>query len=229
MPQVVTRDGRPTVEQLKNIDPLQADGARRERRDAFHLVIPSPPGHGFGKLTETGWDPIRIARAWVVLMGAPGYDATSLRAVTGGLPSRAVGPAEAAGIGGPPPIMPRPFRPRSGRGQAGDLCPRASTTRRGVRDPGPLFATGTATREEMGNRPQTLYAIADFAGRPGGLMLDHDEASYQLIARARRGSRRVHATTSSKRNHYWLTNSAPRRLYWESKPGFDRASSSQSA
>ena len=33
------------------------------------------PGHGFsGKPTETGWDPIRIARAWVVLMGRLGYD-----------------------------------------------------------------------------------------------------------------------------------------------------------
>jgi len=34
--------------------------------DAFHLVIPSLPGHGFsGKPTETGWDPVRIAWAWV--------------------------------------------------------------------------------------------------------------------------------------------------------------------
>jgi pimeloyl-ACP methyl ester carboxylesterase len=32
-------------------------------------VIPSLPGYGFsGKPTETGWDPIRIARAWVALM-----------------------------------------------------------------------------------------------------------------------------------------------------------------
>ena len=42
--------------------------------DAFHLVIPSMPGYGFsGKPTTTGWDPDRIARAWVVLMKRLGY------------------------------------------------------------------------------------------------------------------------------------------------------------
>jgi len=37
-------------------------------------VIPSLPGHGFsGKPRETGWDPIRMAKAWVVLMERLGY------------------------------------------------------------------------------------------------------------------------------------------------------------
>jgi hypothetical protein len=32
------------------------------------------PGCGFsGKPTATGWDPARIVRAWVVLMGRLGY------------------------------------------------------------------------------------------------------------------------------------------------------------
>ncbi len=52
------------IEQLKIIDPLAnptAHGASAE--DAFHLVIPSLPGHGFsGKPITTGWDPIRVAR-----------------------------------------------------------------------------------------------------------------------------------------------------------------------
>jgi epoxide hydrolase-like protein len=64
------------IEQLKIIEPLTnptAHGARAE--DAFHLVIPSLPGHGFSaKPTTTGWDPARIARAWVVLMKRLGYD-----------------------------------------------------------------------------------------------------------------------------------------------------------
>ena len=58
------------IEQLKIIEPLtnpEAHGA--SGADAFHLVIPSLPGHGFSaKPTATGWDPTRIARAWVVLM-----------------------------------------------------------------------------------------------------------------------------------------------------------------
>ncbi len=58
------------IEQLKLIGPLTdptAYGGRAE--DAFDFVIPSLPGYGFsGKPTTTGWDPIRIARAWIVLM-----------------------------------------------------------------------------------------------------------------------------------------------------------------
>ncbi len=63
------------IEQLKIIDPLTnptAHGASAS--DAFHLVIPSLPGHGFsGKPTSTGWDPARTARAWTVLMKRLGY------------------------------------------------------------------------------------------------------------------------------------------------------------
>ena len=76
LPLIVTH-GWPgsTVEQLKIIEPLTdptAHGA--DAADAFHLVIPSLPGHGFsGKPRETGWDPIRIAKAWVVLMERLGY------------------------------------------------------------------------------------------------------------------------------------------------------------
>ncbi|GAA3188733.1 epoxide hydrolase family protein [Nonomuraea roseoviolacea] len=40
-----------------------------------HLVIPSLPGFGFsGPTTETGWDNVRVARAWAELMGRLGYD-----------------------------------------------------------------------------------------------------------------------------------------------------------
>src|SRR3954467_11566419 len=77
LPMIVTH-GWPgsTVEQLKIIDPLTKpteNGATAG--DAFHLVIPSLPGHGFsGNPTETGWDPVRIAKAWAVLMARLGYD-----------------------------------------------------------------------------------------------------------------------------------------------------------
>src|SRR5512145_2116718 len=76
MPLIVTHGwpGSP-IEQLKIIDPLAnptAHGASAS--DAFHVVVPSMPGYGFsGKPTTTGWDPSRIARAWVVLMKRLGY------------------------------------------------------------------------------------------------------------------------------------------------------------
>ena len=63
------------IEQLKIIEPLTNPTAHGGgAQDAFHLVIPSLPGHGFSaKPTTTGWDPPRIARAWVVLMKRLGY------------------------------------------------------------------------------------------------------------------------------------------------------------
>src|SRR3989449_9229572 len=76
LPLIVTH-GWPgsVVEQLKIVDPLTnptAHGASAS--DAFHLVIPSIPGYGFsGKPTATGWDPVHIARAWIVLMRRLGY------------------------------------------------------------------------------------------------------------------------------------------------------------
>jgi pimeloyl-ACP methyl ester carboxylesterase len=63
------------IEQLKIIDPLTnptAHGASAS--DAFHVVIPSMPGFGYsGKPTTTGWNIVRIARAWVELMKRLGY------------------------------------------------------------------------------------------------------------------------------------------------------------
>ncbi|MEU6077420.1 epoxide hydrolase family protein [Micromonospora sp. NPDC047074] len=53
-------------------DPVAHGG---QARDAFHLVIPSLPGHGFsGPVAATGWDYPRIARAWAELMQRLGYD-----------------------------------------------------------------------------------------------------------------------------------------------------------
>jgi pimeloyl-ACP methyl ester carboxylesterase len=63
------------IEQMKIIGPLTDPTAYGgDAFDAFDVVIPSLPGHGFsGKPTATGWDPIRIASAWIVLMKRLGY------------------------------------------------------------------------------------------------------------------------------------------------------------
>ncbi len=53
-------------------DPASYGG---DRRDAFHLVIPSLPGSGFsGAPSEPGWDVRRVAKAWAELMSRLGYD-----------------------------------------------------------------------------------------------------------------------------------------------------------
>src|SRR4051812_10388399 len=63
------------IEQMKVIEPLTNPTAHGgSASEAFHVVIPSLPGHGFsGKPFVTGWDPQRIARAWVQLMARLGY------------------------------------------------------------------------------------------------------------------------------------------------------------
>lgn len=63
------------VEFLDVIGPLTDPGAHGgDPDDAFHLVIPSLPGYGFsGPVTDAGWNPARIAAAWVELMTRLGY------------------------------------------------------------------------------------------------------------------------------------------------------------
>ena len=64
------------VEQLKIIEPLTDPTAHGgTAADAFHVVIPSMPGYGFSaRPTEAGWNPPRIANAWLTLMKRLGYD-----------------------------------------------------------------------------------------------------------------------------------------------------------
>jgi pimeloyl-ACP methyl ester carboxylesterase len=48
--------------------------------DAFHLVIPSIPGHGFSRpLNEAGWTHARIAKAFTELMSRLGYERYGLQ------------------------------------------------------------------------------------------------------------------------------------------------------
>ena len=77
MPLIITH-GWPgsVIEMLEVIGPLTdptAFGGNAE--DAFHLVIPSMPGYGFSEAPkEVGWNPGRIAAAWVELMNRLGYN-----------------------------------------------------------------------------------------------------------------------------------------------------------
>jgi pimeloyl-ACP methyl ester carboxylesterase len=89
-----------------------------------------------------------------------------------------------------------------------------------------FFATGVAYAQEMANRPQTLYGIEDSPIGLAAWMLDHDVASYQLIARAFAGNPGGLTRDDVLDNvtHYWLTKSgiSSARLYWESHlPFFD--------
>jgi pimeloyl-ACP methyl ester carboxylesterase len=231
LPLVVTH-GWPgsTIEQLKIIDPLTnptEHGASAS--DAFHLVIPSLPGHGFSaKPTETGWDPIRIAKAWVVLMKRLGY---TQFVAQGGDWGNAV--SEQMALLEPPELlgihtnMPATVPPEvskalaSGGSEPAGLSADEKTAYEVLAH---FFATGVAYASEMANRPQTLYGIADSPVGLAAWMLDHDVRSYELIARAFAGQPGGLSRDDVLNNvtHYWLTNTgvSSGRLYWESKLAF---------
>jgi pimeloyl-ACP methyl ester carboxylesterase len=231
LPLIVTH-GWPgsTVEQLKIIDPLTKPTEHgASAADAFHLVIPSLPGHGFsGKPTETGWDPIRIAKAWAVLMERLGYDRYVAQGGDwGNAVTEQLALLKPPGLVGIHTNMPATLSPEiSQRVQAGEPVPEglSAEEKEAYEILVHFFATGTGYAGEMGNRPQTLYAIADSPVGLAAWMLDHDEASYQLIARAfaRNPGGLSRDDVLDNATHYWLTNSgvSSARLYWESKLGF---------
>ena len=231
LPLIVTH-GWPgsTVEQLKIIDPLTKPTEHgADAVDAFHLVIPSLPGHGFsGKPRETGWDPIRIAKAWAVLMERLGYDRYVAQGGDwGNAVTEQLALLKPPGLVGIHTNMPATLSPQISKGvQAGEPVPEglSADEKKAYEILVHFFATGTGYAGEMGNRPQTLYGIADSPVGLAAWMLDHDEASYELIAQAFVGNPGGLSRDDVLDNvtHYWLTNSgvSSARLYWESKLGF---------
>jgi pimeloyl-ACP methyl ester carboxylesterase len=230
LPVVVTH-GWPgsIIEQLKIIGPLTdptAHGA--SPADAFDVVIPSLPGHGFsGKPTERGWDPIRIARAWVVLMERLGY---TRYVAQGGDWGNAVTEQMALlrpkGLIGIHTNMPATIPSEIAAALAtGDTPEGLTGDEKYAWDQLDFFYQhGLAYAQEMGNRPQTLYAIEDSPIGLAAWMLDHDAASLDLITRVFEGASEGLTRDDILDNVtlYWLTRTgvSSARLYWESKLAF---------
>jgi pimeloyl-ACP methyl ester carboxylesterase len=220
------------IEQLKIIDPLTDPTAHGgSASDAFDLVIPSMPGYGFsGKPTATGWDPIRIARAWIVLMKRLGY---TRFAAQGGDWGDAV--SEQMALLAPPELlgihtnMAATVPADVARAlKYGDPAPTglSADERRAFKQLDFFYKHGLGYAVEMGNRPQSLYAIADSPIGLAAWILDHDARSYDLITRVFDGKTEGLTRDDILDNItlYWLTNTAvsSARLFWESKlPFFD--------
>jgi pimeloyl-ACP methyl ester carboxylesterase len=216
------------VEQLKIIGPLTDPTAHGgTEADAFHVVIPSIPGYGFsGRPTEAGWNPPRIVNAWVTLMKRLGYT----RFVAQGGDWGAL-ITEIMGAVAPPELiaihtnMPSTAPPevfdalRAGKGPPPGLTEDELSAYEQLE----LFQThGLAYANQMGHRPQTLYGIADSPVGLAAWFLDHDQASYRLIARVFDGETEGLSRDDVLDNITitWLTNTAisGARLYWEALP-----------
>src|SRR5436190_7089909 len=213
------------IEQLKIIAPLTDPTAHGgTEADAFDIVIPSLPGHGFSaKPTAPGVNPKRIADAWIELMKRLGYskyvaqggdwgnavtELMALREPPGllGIHTNmaATVPADVAkalAAGGPPPA---------------GLSPEEKHAWDQLDD---FYKNGVGYAIEMNNRPQTLYGLVDSPVGLAAWMLDHDIRSYELIARVFDGKTEGLTRDDILDNVtlYWLTNTAisSARLYWD--------------
>jgi len=231
LPMIVTH-GWPgsIIEQLKIIDPLTNPTAYGgSASDAFDVVIPSLPGYGFsGKPTTTGWDPIRIARAWTVLMKRLGY---TRYVAQGGDWGNAV--TEQMALLTPPGLigihtnMPATVPDDINTAAlAGAPAPSglSADEKHAYDQLAYFYKHGLGYAQEMANRPQTLYGIGDSPVGMAAWMIDHDADSYALIARVFDGQREGLTRDDILDNVtlYWLTNTtvSSARLYWESKLAF---------
>ena len=236
LPLIVTH-GWPgsVIEQLKIIDPLTnptAYGASAS--DAFHLVIPSLPGYGFsGKPTTAGWDPARIARAWVVLMNRLGYPHfVSQGGDWGGAVTNVMGqqaPPELLGIH---VNFPATVPPGVARALQCGTRRRRPVSRRKARleQLAILYARRRAYAAMMGTRPQTLYGLADSPAGLAAWLLDHGDGWGQpaapvtsaVLGHTSHGHPAGDLTRDDLLDNitlYWLTGTAvsAARLYWENK------------
>jgi len=218
------------IEQLKVIDPLTNPAAHGGSvSDAFDVVIPSLPGHGFsGKPTATGWDPVHIANVWITLMKRLGY---TRFVAQGGDWGDAV--TEQMALLAPPELL--AIHTNMSATVPDDV---AKALQFGTPAPAGLSADeqhaydqldffykhGLSYAQEMSNRPQTLYGIEDSPIGLAAWMLDHDARSYELITRVFNGQSEGLTRDDILDNItlYWLTNTAvsSARLYWENKLPF---------
>jgi pimeloyl-ACP methyl ester carboxylesterase len=218
------------IEQLKIIEPLTnptAHGASAS--DAFDVVIPSLPGHGFSAApTELGWDPIRIAKAWVVLMKRIGYQRFVAQ---GGDWGNAVteqmallGAEELIGIHTNMPATVPPEIDTAASANAPVPEGLSADEKHAYEQLASFYTHGLGYATEMANRPQTIYGIGDSPVGMAAWMIDHDASSMALITRVFDGQ--VEGLTRDdvldNATLYWLTNTTipAARLYWESKLAF---------
>jgi pimeloyl-ACP methyl ester carboxylesterase len=226
LPMIITHGGPGSViEQIKVIDPLTNPTAHGgTAADAFDVVIPSLPGHGFSqKPTKAGWTPVTIAQAWATLMQRLGYKKYVAQGGDwGNAVSEVMALQQPAGLVAIHTNMAATVPADISKALSAHSAPPAGLTAEESNAWNQLddfYKNGLAYAEEMSSRPQTLYGLADSPVGLAGWLLDHDIRSLKMITRVFDGKSEGLSRDDVLDNItlYWLTNTAvsSARLYWD--------------
>jgi pimeloyl-ACP methyl ester carboxylesterase len=214
LPVIVTHGWPGSItEQLKIIGPLTDPTAHGGRaQDAFDVVIPSMPGYGFsGKPTATGWNPDRIAKAWVELMKRLGYSNYVAQGGDWGSPvssamARQAPPGLLAIHINLPAAVPPEVLASGGPAPTG-----LSDKERAAFDAlDTFYKKRRAYGAMMGTRPQVIgQALTDSPAGLAAFMYDYNDGEPERLL--------TKDDFLDDVTLYWLTNTATSsaRLYWE--------------
>ncbi|MEW2357935.1 epoxide hydrolase family protein [Spirillospora sp. NPDC029432] len=202
------------AEYLKVAGPLADPPAYGgDAADAFHLVLPTLPGYGFGgKPDRTGWDVHRVARAWLELMGRLGYERYGAHGSDWGTSVTTLmarrDPARVAGIHLSPPLA-APDPATFGDLTEGERAALADLERAAEREDG--------YSAQQSTRPQTLgYGLVDSPAAQCAWIVEKYRAWSDCDGHPENVFTRDELLDNVML--YWLprTGASSARLYWES-------------